>query len=143
MIKFIAPIAVALTLALPAHASPRFGSPAPSPALKQEMGKVLGRAQKSLNQEISKGVRLTAATSQGDTLVFMTRAESVAAAEVGLIRDPSLSLQERFVKTFGQKFCRKGSGSRRFVDAGGSISIALRLRGSSKLLAGGNLTRCK
>ncbi len=143
MIRFFAPLAIALTLALPAHAGPKFGNPPPSPHMKPKMAKVLGRAQKSINQEISSGVRLTAATSQGDTLVFMMRAESVAAAEIGMIRDPGLTPQQRFVKTFGQKFCRKGSAPRAFVDAGGRISMALRLRGSSKLLMGGTLSSCK
>ena len=142
MKSFTTAAIVALALALPAHAGTKFGNPPPSPQLAQKMSQVLGRAQKSINRDISPGVRLTAATSRGNTLVFMTRAESVAAAEVGLIRGPGLSLQQRFVKTFGQKFCRKGSGSRKFVDAGGSISIALKLRGSAKLLAGGNLTSC-
>ncbi len=147
MFRFFTPVAVAvavavsLTLALPAQAGGKFGSPPPSAHLAPMMAQVLGRAQKSVGKEISKGVRLTVATSQGNTVVFMTRADSVAAAEVGLIRDPSLSLQQRFVKTFGQKFCRKGSGSQKFVAAGGSISIALQSR-SGKLMAGGNLTRC-
>ncbi|MBU2982902.1 hypothetical protein KO498_13875 [Lentibacter algarum] len=141
MIKLFAPAIVTLALALPAQAGGKFGSPPPDAHLVPKMSEVLGRAQKSLGKDIIPGVRLTAATSQGNTVVFMTRAKSQAAAEIGMNQDPNLSYQQRFVKTFGRKFCRKGAATRRFVDAGGSISIAIGLN-SGKMLGGGKLTRC-
>ncbi|MCV2892992.1 hypothetical protein [Lentibacter sp. XHP0401] len=132
---------VASGFAAAAQADVKFGTPPPSAHIHHMMQEVLGRAQAGIGEEISPGMKLTAATSQGDTIVFMTRAKDIASVERGMVRDPKLSLQQRFVKTFGKKFCRKGSGSRRFVDAGGAISIAAMSR-SGELLAGGKLTKC-
>lgn len=132
---------IAALTATPALSQGKLGKPAPSPVLRGEMVKVLGRAQPNIGREISPGMTLTAATSQGNTLVFMVRAANMAAVENGTDQTPGLSLQDRFVKTFGRKFCAPGFGARKFVDAGGKISIAATTRGG-KLLAGGTLTRC-
>lgn len=134
-------VLVVSALAGAVQAQAKFGSPPPSPHLQSQMQEVLGRAQQSIGEEISAGMKLTAATSQGDTVIFMTRAKDVASVEVGMVKDPKLSLQQRFEKSFGQKFCRKGTGARRFIDAGGAISIAALSR-SGALLVGGKLTRC-
>lgn len=131
----------AVGLAGAAQAGGTLGSPPPSPTLEGAMRLVLSLAQPSIGREISPGMVLTAATSRGDTAVFMTRAKDIASVEIGMIQDPRLSLQQRFVKTFGRKFCRKGSGSRAFIERGGRISIAA-LSQSGKLLVGGTLTRC-
>lgn len=132
--------AALISLALPAAAGGKLGTPPPSINLIGPMTSVLGKAQRQIGREVAPGMRLTAATSQGNTIVFMFREIKPGAVEIGLSRKGN-TLQARFLNTYGKKFCRAGSATRRFMYMGGSISTAVRDR-SGKIIVGGNLTKC-
>lgn len=134
-------LALALTATPLAVQAQKIGSPPPAPHLRPIMQAVINEARPSVGKEFVRGMILTAATSQGNTSVFMARttAEFEAAfARSGLTK---AQLQKMFVKSFPKRLCRRGAASRQFIDMGGKISFAIRDR-RKNVLAGGTISKC-
>ena len=114
--------------------------PPVEPHLAATADKVVSRASGSIGEEISEGMVLTKAYATGNTIFFETRADSVDALE--LRPDPTgrLSVQQRFERDMGDRFCRPG-GVRRFVDQGGAVQIVVNDMSGGPLV-GARLTGC-
>ncbi|UYV38644.1 hypothetical protein N4R57_06235 [Rhodobacteraceae bacterium D3-12] len=133
---------VVCALALVASTTPdkaQAGPKASSAQLQRTINIVVSRAKRGEGRPISRGVTLRKVRQHGDIVMFdMTLTDPVLIAAGR--KNPAL-LQREFITKMGANFCRKGKGTRRFIDAGGEIQIIL-ADARRKMLAGGRLTKC-
>jgi len=114
-------------------------SPKAAPQLQRIIDVVLARAKPSVNKSIAPGVVLRRARSYGNIVMFDT--ELTDPVLLNLARNDKPAMQKFFAENIGTKFCRKGSGTRSFIDMGGEIQLVFQDR-RRNMLAGGRLTGC-
>lgn len=129
-------------LALVAAATPDragAGPKASTAGLQRTIDIVVARAKRNEGRQIGRGVTLRKVRQHGDIVMFdMTLTDPVLIAAGR--KNPAL-LRREFITKMGARFCRKGQGTRAFVDAGGEIQLVL-ADARRKMLAGGRLTKC-
>lgn len=110
-----------------------------SPQVQATIDRVLARAQPRTGQPFSRGMRLDRAYALGNTIFFdVTMTDELMAAAA---RGRQGEFQSMAGRRFGQRFCRAGSSTRAFLDAGGAIQLVIR-DSSAGVLSANRLTGC-
>ncbi len=135
--KIVPSLALALALAMPATLV-EARQKASSPQIQAAIDRVLFRAKPSVGKPMARGMILRRAHQLGDIIMFDI--DIVDKQMAATARTNPQILQNFVGKNMGRKFCRKGSGTRSFVDMGGEIQILF--KEGRKVLSGGRLTRC-
>ncbi|MDQ2093262.1 hypothetical protein [Rhodalgimonas zhirmunskyi] len=139
--------ALALATALTACMSPEptaeqaaaAGVKPATPAIAATIARVKARAQTGVGRQVAPGITLERVYSRGNTVFFDNRMNPALTA---VAKREQTRFQADTMKTFGTKFCRKGTGTRAFLDEGGAIQVVVR-GADGTLLSGGRLTGCR
>ncbi|WP_137703099.1 hypothetical protein [Marimonas lutisalis] len=112
---------------------------ASSPQLQMIIEAVVANAKRGEGKLIADGIVLRKVRQHGDIVMFdMTVVDPVMLAYA---RGQQANFQQIAIKDMGRKFCRRGTGTRKFVDMGGEIQVVF-YGARREMLAGGRLTRC-
>ena len=112
---------------------------ASTPALQRVIDAVVTGAKAGVGQQISTGIVLRQVRQHGDIVMFDLKLVNPVMLETA--RGNAAYMQRIFARDFGAKLCRKGSGTRQFVDMGGEIQVVF-WGNRREMLSGGRLTRC-